>query len=410
MLDLMSAPDRARAEPGPVLVVNSGSSSVKFAIFSGSEPQERLLSGAVERIGRGDGQLRVDDGSRDSLMVEQQPFRDHTRAIGAAIEAVTELFSGKDIVAAGHRVVHGGPECDCAKRITPTLEAELRRFVSLAPLHQPHNLAGIEAVRSHLPDLPQIACFDTAFHQGRPRLSTLTGLPRALHDSGIRRYGFHGLAFEYVVEELRARGVNLASEKIVLAHLGGGASMCALSQGKSVETTTGFSTLAGLPMSTRPGDLDPGIVLHLMKELGWSVEDVEETLYNHSGLLGLSGTSSDVRDLLSQGDSAAKEAIDYFCYQCRRQLAGLTAALGGLDRVVFSGGIGANSAEIRLRICTSLAYLGIALDERANHTGARLISSDAGSVAVEVSLTDEELMIARHVRRELCKPTLREDA
>lgn len=409
MLDVMPAPNRTAAAAAPILVINAGSSSVKFAVFSGSEAPEKRLAGTIDRIGTGRGHFRVEDGLRTSLILQRQEFRDHAAAIGIMIEALTELLAGEEIMAAGHRVVHGGPDCDCAKLVTPELEDELRRLVPLAPLHQPHNLAGIAAVRSRRPDLLQIACFDTAFHQGRPRLSTLTGLPRELHDDGIRRYGFHGLAFEHVVEALRGGGVDLASEKIILAHLGSGASMCALAKGRSVETTTGFSTLAGLPMGTRPGDLDPGAVLYLLKERGWKVEDLEETLYHRSGLLGLSGTSSDVRDLLSR-NAAATEAIDYFCYQCRRHLAALTSVLGGLDRVVFSGGIGANSAEIRQRICTGLAYLGIALDDSANLSGSRLISSDASSVAIEAIHADEEEMIACHVRREISTPNLREDA
>jgi acetate kinase len=258
------------------------------------------------------------------------------------------------------------------------------------------------AVRAVRPQLAQFASFDTAFHHGLPRLAQLMALPREMHASGIRRYGFHGLSYEYVVEHLRRNGVNLESERIIVAHLGNGASMCALRQGRSVETTMGFSTLAGLMMGTRCGDLDPGVVLYLLKERGLGVSDLETLLYKRSGLLGVSGRASDMSELLAQqGEAAAREAVDLFCYVARHHLAALTATLGGLDRLVFTGGIGANAPEVRARICQNLGYLGISLDDEANCAGRPAISAPGAAVAVDIVSTDEELVIARHVRQ-LC--------
>jgi acetate kinase len=283
--------------------------------------------------------------------------------------------------------------------VTAALEARLRRLIPLAPLHQPHNLAGIAAVRGARRGLPQVACFDTAFHHTMPRLATLTGLPRALRDEGVRRYGFHGLSYEYVVDALRRAGTDVDNERIVVAHLGNGSSMCALKGGRSIETTMGFSTLAGLPMGSRCGDLDPGIILYLLAEKGMSVERLERLLYEESGLLGVSGRSRDMQDLLAcASEPAAVEAVEFFCYQARRHVAALTAALGGLDRLVFTGGMGANAPAVRAGICTDLAYLGIALDAERNADGARIVSAASGTVAVEAFATDEELVIARHVR------------
>jgi len=288
--------------------------------------------------------------------------------------------------------------------VTPAVENRLRGLIPLAPLHQPHNLAGIAAVRRARPSLPQIACFDTAFHRSLPRLATLTALPREFCDGGIRRYGFHGLSYEYVADALRRRGIKIDRERIIIAHLGNGASMCALRHGQSVETTMGFSTLAGLPMGTRCGDLDPGVILYLLAEKGMTVERVQRLLYEESGLLGVSGLSRNMQDLLAKpAEPAAAEAVELFCYQARRHLAALTAALGGLDRVVFTGGIGANAPAVRAKICAGLEYLGIVLDAERNVAGGRDVSADASRVAIEAFSTDEELMIARHVRNVLAQ-------
>ncbi|HEU03115.1 MAG TPA: acetate/propionate family kinase [Aurantimonas coralicida] len=386
--------------PDPtILVINCGSSSVKFALFLADEPMERLWSGAIERIGLRNGNFRAVDAQGGPVIDESRDVVDHETALRLLLDGIGQHLPGPPPSAVGHRVVHGGPECDCPLVVTAAVEARLRELVPLAPLHQPHNLAGIAAVRNASPGLPQVAAFDTAFHHGLPRLATLTALPRKFRGEGIRRYGFHGLSYEYAVDALRRNGVDVERERIIVAHLGNGASMCAVKAGQSVETTMGFSTVAGLPMGTRCGDLDPGIVLHLITEQGMTVEGVQRLLYEESGLLGLSGLSRNMADLLARQDvPEAAEAIDYFCHHARRHLAGLTAALGGLDRVVFTGGIGANSPEIRSRICDGLAYLGLRLDARRNANHARVISTDASSVPIEAFKADEELIIARQTR------------
>lgn len=383
-----------------ILVINSGSSSVKFALFSHEEALTRVLSGAVERIGLASGRFHLVDAAGTTLLEMTQEVDDHERALQLLLDAIERHAEGATLLAVGHRVVHGGADCDCPRLVTVEFEKKLQELVSLAPLHQPHNLAGISAVRAVRPDLPQVACFDTAFHHALPHLAQLTALPRKFHEEGIRRYGFHGLSYEYIADALRDAVSDVARERVIVAHLGNGASMCALKGGRSVETTMGFSTLAGLPMGTRCGDLDPGIVLHLLAEKRMSIEQVQHLLYEESGLLGVSGVSRNMQDLLAQSTvPAIAEAIDFYCYQARRHLAALTAALGGLDRLVFTGGIGANAPAIRANICTGLAYLGIELDAALNKGGVRTISANDSRVVVEALPTDEELMIARHVQR-----------
>jgi acetate kinase len=383
---------------------------VKFALFAAEKPLTRLWSGAIERIGLANGRFHAVDAEGTTVLDETRDIADHDVALRLLLDAIEPHTSGARLAAVGHRVVHGGRECDCPVVVTAALEARLRRLIPLAPLHQPHNLAGIAAVRSARPSLPQVACFDTAFHRSLPRLATLTALPRELYEQGVRRYGFHGLSYEYVADALRRNGADVGGERIIIAHLGNGASMCALKDGRSVETTMGFSTLAGLPMGTRCGDLDPGIILYLLAGKGMTVEHVQRLLYEESGLLGMSGLSRNMQDLLVRPTQpAAIEAVEAFCYQARRHLAALTAALGGLDRVVFTGGIGANAPLVRAKICAGLDYLGVALDAERNAGGARVISVDGGGVAVEAFPTDEELMIARHVRQVLSvQPAARE--
>ena len=394
---------RQKRPPGTsdatILVINCGSSSVKFALFSIDVDPLRVWSGAVERIGLPDGRFHAVDGEGNAILDQHHEFPDHEQALVRLLDEIERHPLGGRLTAVGHRVVHGGNDCDCPAVVTTGLEASLRELTPLAPLHQPHNLAGIEAVRRTRPDLPQVACFDTAFHHRLPRIATLTALPRKYYDQGIRRYGFHGISYEYIVDALRREGVRVEDERIIVAHLGNGASMCALQGGRSVETTMGFSTLAGLPMGTRCGDLDPGIVLYLLTERGISIEDVEHLLYEESGLLGLSGASRNMHDLLERTeDAVSAEAVEFYCYQARRHLAGLTATLGGLDRLVFTAGIGANSATVREKVCSGLAFLGVSLDPKCNESGARTISTAGSDVIVQAIPTDEELMIARHVR------------
>ena len=384
-----------------ILVINCGSSSVKFALFAGEgDAQRRLVSGALERLGLPEARFRARDEDRNILIDETHDIPNHVSALDLLLSRVETLGPHYQIQAVGHRVVHGGDDCDCPLPVTPALEARLRKLIPLAPLHLPHNLAGIMAVRVRRPDLLQVACFDTAFHKGLPRLARLTGLPRRFEKEGIRRYGFHGLSYEYVMGELRRRhGSAVAGERIIVAHLGNGASMAAIEGGRSVDTSMGFSTLGGLLMGTRSGDLDPGIVLHLLMEKGMTAEQVMHLLYEQSGLLGISGLSRNMKELLAQSDmvAAAAEAVDFFCYQARKHLAALTASLGGLDRLVFTGGIGANASEIRTGICEGLDYLGIVLDGTRNAAGKQTISGSGSEVVVEAFPTDEEQVIARGV-------------
>lgn len=394
-----------RTDPGAILVINCGSSSVKFALFDAGSSLLRLWSGAVDRIGLANARLHIFDAHGGTIVDRTGLISNQEMALAQVLETIEQHPTGPSLVAVGHRVVHGGADCDCPLMVTMAVEARLRQLIPLAPLHQPHNLAGIAAIRKVRPDIPQVACFDTAFHHDLPRLATLTALPRPLYDQGVRRYGFHGLSYEFIVDALCRDGVSVGRERIIIAHLGNGASMCAVrGGGRSVETTMGFSTLAGLPMGTRCGDLDPGILLYLLLEKGMTAEQVQHLLYEESGLLGISGVAANMQDLLAQpANSAAVEAIEVFCYQARRQLAALTASISGLDWLVFTGGIGANAPTIRAKICEGLDYLGIALDTSHNESNARIISADASRVVIEAFPTDEELMIARHVRQVLAE-------
>jgi acetate kinase len=381
-----------------ILVLNSGSSSVKFALFSADGGLRRVLSGALERIGLVGSRIHAKEADGTVAFDGECDITDHDSALDLLLKRIDERPVPQTLAAVGHRVVHGDADCDCPLLVTPELEDRIRQLVPLMPLHLPNNLAGIAAVRTRRPELPQVACFDTAFHHDLPRVARVTGLPRQMEEHGIRRYGYHGLSYEYVLAELeRVEGVAAARQRLVVLHLGNGASMAAIRNGKSIETTMGFSSLDGLLMGTRCGDLDPGIVLYLLNKLGMTAEAIEELLYQQSGLLGVSGISRNMQDLLAkQHMPEAAEAIDLFCYRARHYLGALTAVLGGLDRIVFTGGIGANAPEIRARICGGLSYLGIAIDRQRNLQQERTISSDGSGVMVQAFPTDEELMIARH--------------
>jgi len=303
------------------------------------------------------------------------------------------------VVAVGHRVVHGGPRFAGPIVLNPQVLAELLELVPLAPLHQPYNLAAIEAVTERLPGVPQVACFDTSFHRGQPAVAELVPLPREIRERGVQRYGFHGLSYEYIASVLPQIAPEIASGRVLVAHLGSGASMCALRAGKSIDSTLGFTALDGLCMGTRPGALDPGVVLHLFQGLGLPAEEVETLLYKKSGLLGISGISSDMRDLLGKTEPEARLAVDYFVYRAAKEIGALAAVLGGVDALVFTAGIGENSAEIRQRICQSSAWLGIELDAQANAAGGPRITTRQSKVSAWVIPTNEELMIARHTAR-----------
>ncbi|AWM28627.1 acetate/propionate family kinase [Sinorhizobium fredii] len=381
-----------------LLVVNAGSSSLKFQVFGIAEAGlARQVRGQIGGIGtRPRLQAKGADGS---VLVDQSYAAEAVRDLPAAIAAAREwllTLEGLELRAIGHRVVHGGPDYAQPVLIDATVLDRLASYQDLAPLHQPNNLAPIRLAMEINPDVPQVACFDTAFHRGHPEHADCYALPRALYDQGVRRYGFHGLSYEYIAERLREIAPEAAGGKVIVAHLGSGASMCALRDGRSVESTMGFTALDGLPMGTRPGQLDPGVVLYLISEKGMSADAVSDLLYHEAGLKGLSGISNDMRELLASDDPRAAFAIAHFVHRCGLNVGMLAAALGGVDAFVFTAGVGENSAPIRARIAEGLAWLGAELDLAANDAGGALISTATSRVALHVIPTDEELMIARH--------------
>ena len=378
-------------------VINAGSSSLKFSVYAGDQ---RLLDGQVDGIGVRPAAKARDAGgaSLPPPNLGAVPPNTPADALVAIMPWLNDRLGGRRFAALGHRVVHGGPNHAAPCLVTPALLAELDRLSPLAPLHQPHNLAPIRAAMARAPDLPQVACFDTAFHRTIPEVSQVFALPRAMADRGIRRYGFHGLSYDYIASVLPRVAPEIAHGRLVVAHLGNGASLCALRDGRSVATTMGFSALDGLPMGTRCGQLDPAVVLHLLTTEGMSVGDVEALLYRKSGLLGLSGISSDVRELLASDQPGARFAIEVFVHQVARNIGSLAAALGGLDGIVFTAGVGENAVPIRSAICAACAWLGVELDPAANATGGPRITAPGSRVAAYVIPTEENLMIARQTR------------
>ncbi|HEY3910806.1 MAG TPA: acetate/propionate family kinase [Stellaceae bacterium] len=378
-------------------VINAGSSSVKFAFFEG---ERRLLSGQADAL---EGHAAISAVGRDGAKVPPpdlaaSAMSEPGELLPALLGWAGERLGGRRLAALGHRVVHGGLHHSRPARVTPELLAELEALVPLAPLHEPHNLEPIRAALAHDPELPQVACFDTAFHRTMPEVAQAYALPYSLYDEGVRRYGFHGLSYEYIASVLPERAPEIARGRVVVAHLGSGASLCALKAGASVATTMGFTALDGVPMGTRCGDLDPGVVLHLIQQKGMSAEAVVDLLYRRSGMLGLSGLSADFRDLLASADPRARFALDVFCYRVAGHIGSLAAALGGLDGVVFTGGIGENAAPVRAAVCRACRWLGIELDEAANQAQQQRISAAGSRVAAYAIKTDENLMIARHAR------------
>ena len=384
------------------LVLNSGSSSLKFALFSvaGDADWPLVARGNIEGLG-GKPSMSVRDAAGSALATPPLPagVRDARAALEHVFAWLSSSFARATLVGVGHRVVHGGPRYAQPAIVTPEVLAELRRLVPFAPLHQPYNLAGIEAVADHRPEVPQVACFDTSFHRSLPAVAKLVPLPAEVRRGGIERYGFHGLSYEYIASVLPQVAPRIAAARVIVAHLGNGASLCALRRGCSVENTFGFTALDGLCMGTRPGAIDPGVVLYLFQALGLSVADVETLLYQRSGLLGISGVSNDMRTLLASAEPSAAAAVEYFVYRAAKEVGALTAVLGGLDALVFTAGIGENSPEIRERICAACAWLGIELDEKANTANAACISRDASRVSVWRIPTNEELVIAQHTGR-----------
>lgn len=386
-----------------VLTINGGSSSIKFAVYGTGEPPERRLSGKVDRIGLSGANLTFHDWTRNQQGSCAMEASDPGRAAEFLINWLEEHIPFASVGAVGHRLVHG-MNFTRPMRITPELLHELHRISPYDPDHLPGEIHLIEAFRQRYPKLPQVACFDTAFHATMPRVARLLPIPRRFDALGIQRYGFHGLSYAYLMEELaRVAGPEAALGRVILAHLGNGASLAAVHSGKSVDTSMGFTPAAGLPMGTRPGDLDPGVAWYIIRDGHLTPKDFNRLINHESGLLGVSETSSDMRDLIERqaSDVRAAEAVELFCYQTRKWIGAFAAVLGGLDTLVFAGGIGENTGEVRARVCRGLQFLGIELDDAPNAVNGPLISTAASRVAVRVIRTDEELMIAREVSRYL---------
>jgi acetate kinase len=388
-----------------ILTLNSGSSSLKFAIFEivdGGVLRPKA-TGQLAGIGQGSAQLAIKGhgiyGSLRTLHVSNMAT--HARAVELVIDYFEIAKKPGDWLGIGHRVVHGGARFSAPVKVAPDTLRELAALIPLAPLHQPHNVAAIEALCAAVPDLPQVACFDTAFHAAQPEIAARFALPERYWQAGLRRYGFHGLSYEAILHALPTIA-GAVPRRLVVAHLGNGASMAAIRDGKCVATTMGFSTLDGLVMGTRPGAIDPGVLLHLLRD-GMSREELERLLYHESGVKGVSGLTADMKTLLESADPRAKLAIDLYCYRIARELGSLAAALGGLDALVFTGGVGENATAIRARVCADSAWLGLQLDDEANRRGAPSISAAGSRVAAWIVPTDEELTIARHTQRLLTR-------
>ncbi len=385
-----------------ILTLNAGSSSIKFALFAAgtSIPQQAEITGQIDGIGARP-HLKARDRAGTVLDDLDLPLGagadgQHRDALDFLVRWLHDHEAGWTIAAVGHRVVHGAERYSQPIVLDDATLDVLRGFIPLAPLHQPHNLAGIEALCVHLPGIPQVACFDTAFHRTQPALAQLFALPRRITAQGVRRYGFHGLSYEYVAEVLPQHLGERADGKVIVAHLGNGASMCAMERRRSIATTMGFTAVEGLMMGTRTGSLDPGVLLYLMDNEGMDAKALTRLLYKESGLLGVSGLSQDMRELLASASPEAREAVDLFCYRISREIGSLAAALGGLDALVFTGGIGEHAAPIREKVCLGAAWLGLEFDAAANAAGCQRISLPSGRLAALVIPTNEEWMIARH--------------
>jgi acetate kinase len=389
------------ALPG-VLTINAGSSSIRFAVYEAGNPVRLQLTGKVERIGGRGTQWIVNDAAGQPQVLRRTAAGDYRTTMCTLLDWLEAQPVFASVKAVGHRVVHGMTHSE-PERVTPRLLAELHRVTPYAPEHLPSEIRLIEAIRRRHPQLPQVACFDTAFHRSMPRIAKLLPIPRRYATMGVQRYGFHGLSYAYLMEELSRLDPPARKGRVILAHLGNGASIAAVRHGKSIDTSMGFTPTAGLVMSTRTGDLDPGLVYYLAHTQHMTAAQFQQMANHKSGLLGVSGTSSDLRDLLAQeaGDGRAAEAVALFCYQAKKWIGSFAAALGGLDTLVFAGGIGENAPLIRKRICDGLGFLGIELNPRRNAKNASLISPDASRVRVRVIHTDEEVMIARSVIRVL---------
>jgi len=388
------------ATAGPILVFNAGSSSLKFSLFRGDSEQKlaAYVHGLVDGIGASP-HIRIKDVSGEVLLdkdLDQSKVKDAEGALSTLEPWLESHLSGEKIAAIGHRVVHGGPDFSQPVRVTPQILAELRKLIPLAPLHLPSNLAPIEITSGKWPDVPQVVCFDTTFHRTMPPVAKLLPLSQELLGTRVRRYGFHGISYEYIASQLPSVAPEIAQGRVIVAHLGNGASLCALHHGRSVDTTMSFTVIDGICMGTRPGGLDPGAVLYLFQERKMSAQQVEDILYHRSGLLGISGVSSDMRELLKSNSPRAQLALNYFIYRIAKEIGALAAVLGGLDALVLTAGIGENSVPIRRRICEAAEWLGVSLDPAANEKASTRISTSDSKVSAWVIPTNEEWMIARH--------------
>jgi acetate kinase len=389
-----------------IAVLNAGSSSIKFSLFVvHGDTLELTVHGQTQGLYTAPRFLAKDAAGR---VLGEKSWNDgvglgHDGALDHLLAFLRAELAHHRLVGVGHRIVHGGLDYSLPVRVDASVLATLEKLVPLAPLHQPHNLAPIRALLVRSPELPQVACFDTAFHRAQPLIAQAFALPKTITDRGVRRYGFHGLSYEYIAEVLANHDARAARGKVIVLHLGNGSSMCAIANGRSVATTMGFTAADGLPMGTRCGNLDPGVMLYLMDELRMDARAIENLIYQQSGLLGVSGISSDMRTLEASADPAAKAAIDLYIYRIARELGSLAAALNGLDAIVFTAGIGEHSASLRERVCRGAAWLGVELDQRANEANGPRLSSPASRVRAWAIPTDEELMIARHTQRVLAK-------
>lgn len=382
---------------GCLAVLNAGSSSIKFALYESGVDAPAMFRGQVAGIGVSPRLLVFADQAKPIIDEAcSEPGFGHEAAATTIVRTASRLLDGMPVVAVGHRVVHGGTDYAAPVRIDDKVIASLVELVPLAPLHQPHNIAPIRAIAERAPHLPQVACFDTAFHQGQPRLAQTFALPRELTAAGIRRYGFHGLSYEYVTSRLAEIAPDLAASRVIIAHLGNGASLCAVHAGRSVASTMGFTAVDGLMMGTRCGTIDPGVLIYLMDERGMDARAIEDLIYRQSGLLGVSGISSDMRTLRASRDSRAAEATDLFVYRITREIGSLAAALGGLDGLVFTGGIGEHDKATRAEVVAGCEWLGLGLDHERNARAESRISPAGSKASVWVIPTDEERMIARH--------------
>jgi acetate kinase len=397
----------AMAETCPccVLTINSGSSSLKFSVYQMAPVEAMVFSGIVERIGLHGSRFVVRDADKKTIVDDNLDLPDHEAAVKVLLTWLEDHLAGRRPDAAGHRIVHGGTEYNQPQPITAELLETLETLIRLAPEHLPHEIKAIRALMRHYPAIGQVACFDTAFHRNMPEIAQRFPMPRSLWNEGVRRYGFHGLSYEYIVHRLEeVAGKEAARGRVIVAHLGNGASMAAIRGGIGVETTMGLTPAGGLMMGTRSGDLDPGLLIYLLMEKERTPSTIDYLVNKRAGLIGVSGSTSDMLDLLRRQseDPHAAEAIEMYCYYAKKHLAALAAALGGLDTLVFTAGVGANAPDIRRRICQGLEFMGVCLDHDRNQTNADVISRNDSPATVRVMKTDEELMIARHTYRVLC--------